>query len=136
MKVYSRKYCVTIFRVNKFKHNKKMPICRRFKPGQSGNPRVAPKKTSVFQIYFGKLGLSGTRRTSWEGNWIFWASKRFNTINGWSSFMIVYTKALEGQSWAINLIVDRTEGKPTQTIIQKDSNKPDFTKVEFVRFKR
>ena len=50
--------------------------------------------------------------------------------------MIVYTKALEGQSWATNLIVDRTEGKPTQTIIQKDSNKPDFTKVEFVRFKR
>ncbi|MBT3421198.1 MAG: hypothetical protein HOB17_12390 [Candidatus Marinimicrobia bacterium] len=122
---------------NRFKQTKKMPTGRRFKPGQSGNPKGRPKKDKCIPDLLRKIGEFQAPEELYDRVIEYFELPKDATLTMAEAVcMVVYMKALEGQSWAINFIVDRTEGKPAQTIIQTDSNKPDFTKVEFVRFKQ
>jgi len=50
--------------------------------------------------------------------------------------VIQIEKALAGDMPAVNFLTDRSEGRPAQTIIQKDSNKPDFTELKFITMKQ
>jgi hypothetical protein len=122
---------------NRFKQNKNMPTGRRFKPGVSGNPLGRPKKDKCIPDLLRKIGDYHAPEELHDRVIEYFELPNDTTLSMAEAVcMVVYMKAVEGQSWAINFIVDRTEGKPAQTIIQKDTNKPDFTKVEFVRFKQ
>ena len=122
---------------NRFKQNKIMPTGRRFKPGKSGNPKGRPKKDKCIPDILRKIGYYQAPDELHARVVEYFELPKDTTLSiAEAVCMVVYMKALEGQSWAINFIVDRTEGKPAQTIIQTDSNKPDFSKVEFVTFKQ
>ncbi|MBT4851329.1 MAG: hypothetical protein HON37_04580 [Candidatus Marinimicrobia bacterium] len=122
---------------NRFKQKKKMPTGRRFKPGKSGNPKGRPKKAKCIPDLLRKIGEYQAPEEIHDHVIEYFELPKDTTLSMAEAVcMVVYMKATEGQSWAINFIVDRTEGKPAQTIIQTDSNKPDFSKVEFVRFKQ
>ena len=104
------------------KTDKKQNKPHLFQPGQSGNPKGRPKGSTSLNELLKRIGAEDLPGTDWD--------KREAIMRK------VYKLAFEGKPWAVQFIADRTEGKPAQTVIQKDSNKPDFSEVEFVRFKQ
>ena len=77
----------------------------QFKPGVSGNPNGRPKGSQSIPDILRKIGDE-------EG-----------TTDGKSKLDVVLYKvfqyALEGKSWAVQFIADRTEGKAREYVEQK-----------------
>jgi hypothetical protein len=75
---------------------------RPFKKGQSGNPNGRPKKINTIPDILRKIGEE-------EG-----------AANGNTKLEVVMRKifqyALEGKSWAVQFIADRTEGKAIERL--------------------
>jgi len=83
---------------------------KQWKPGQSGNPKGRPKKPYCFADI-----LSAILKEVSEGN----VTKLEALLRE------VYNHALKGESWAVNFIADRLEGKPKAALeIQVDEPKP------------
>lgn len=119
------------------KQSKKMPTGKRFKPGQSGNPKGRPKKAKCIPDLLRKIGDYQTPAELQKSVIEYFELPKDTCVSMAEAVCLkVYMKAMEGQSWAINFIADRTEGKPAQTIIQEETNKPDFSKVKFIKLKQ
>ena len=85
-----------------------------FKPGQSGNPKGRPPKTRCIPDFLRNIGESELPPE-------IRASLRVPYIQQSSTFMdallrLTYVHALRGESWAVQFIAERTEGKPSQPI--------------------
>jgi len=81
---------------------------RPFKPGQSGNPLGRPKKGQAFTDILRQVGESSEKRTR--------AGKiRYNQALA----IKVWDKALKGTRWACELIYNRLDGKPVETVDAK-----------------
>ena len=79
---------------------------RGFVKGQSGNPKGRPPKQRCIPDILRKIG-----------------AETINTKDGTMPKMealmrMVFKSAVEGNSWAVNFIADRTEGKPVQKLIE------------------
>lgn len=83
-----------------------------FKKGQSGNPAGTPKDY--------KFQAALTRAIAQDDG------KKLRTAAD-----KLLTKAAEGEPWAINMLADRLDGKPTQAI---DAKVDASVTVEIVRF--
>jgi len=95
----------------------KKPI-HRFKPGESGNPRGRPKGSG--------RGIKDCLRRF--GEWqcpealldkmaaLFPRAKRDKLTVAEAVYLRVYVEALQGESWAVQFIAERTEGKVPQQV--------------------
>jgi hypothetical protein len=111
---------------------------RPFQKGTSGNPNGRPKKgDSMADICNELLSAKSIRLTitPQEGTPIKKLIKSQKSIRH-AVAVIQIEKALAGDMPAVNFLTDRSEGRPAQTIIQKDSNKPDFTELTFITMKQ
>jgi len=83
-----------------------------WKPGQSGNPKGRPKKVKFIPEILEKIAQE-------EG-----------TSDGMTKIEVVLRKvfqyALEGKSWAVQFIADRTEGKALQSVMNINIEEGDI----------
>ena len=87
-----------------------------FKKGQSGNPKGRPKKGLSWAEAFRELGEKKKIEicfTDKENKKVEWQYKSKTNLRK-AIVSIVYMHALKGDIKAIQLIVDRVEGKPIQ----------------------
>lgn len=88
-----------------------MPQGKPFKPGQSGNPHGRPKKIRHIPDILARITserLPPQHRAA--------IAKLFPEISNRPTFLeailrIVVQKALKGESWAVEFVAERTEGK-------------------------
>ena len=79
---------------------------RKFKPGQSGNPKGRPPKVKCIPDILRKIGEEpGTESGDMT---------KLDVV-----MHKVFKFAVEGRPWAVQFIADRTEGKPIATIEQE-----------------
>uniref|UniRef100_A0A6M3IGT4 DUF5681 domain-containing protein n=1 Tax=viral metagenome TaxID=1070528 RepID=A0A6M3IGT4_9ZZZZ len=84
------------------KSKRKMPQGNPWKPGQSGNPAGRPKKINTIPDILRSIGEEeGTR----DGKYT-----KLDVV-----MRKVFEFALDGKSWAVQFIAERTEGKVTET---------------------
>ena len=89
----------------------------KWRPGQSGNPNGRPKSKTISEMLLAigteeiqsDLFLSQDIKNKFKK-----AGSDATKIN--AVLRMVYMHALKGQSWAVNFIADRTEGKAPETI--------------------
>lgn len=111
---------------------------RPFTKGTSGNPKGRPKKgDSMADVCNEILNAKSIRLTITpeEGSPIKKIIKSQKSIRH-ALAVVQVEKALAGDMAAANFLADRSDGRPAQTVIQKDSNKPDFTELKFITMKQ
>ena len=87
----------------------------RWKPGESGNPSGRPKATRSIPDILRKIALE-------EGG-------KDGMLKIEVVLRKVYQYALEGKSWAVHFIADRTEGKALQSILTLSIDEEDIDGV-------
>jgi len=79
-----------------------------WKPGKSGNPAGRPPKGKCFPDLIRRFGAEVMEITI--------KKKKRKFTREEALIILLWERALAGQPWAINTILERTEGKPTQPI--------------------
>lgn len=103
---------------------------KRFRRGQSGNPNGRPKgsrnvSTALTEM-LSAVAPDVVRKAEFVKS--FARSRKKATIADAVAMRIVYEGVVNGQSWALKEICDRTEGKPRQSV--KFEIPPEPTPVE------
>ena len=79
-----------------------------FKPGQSGNPKGRPPKVRCIPDILRKIGEEEGTKDGQE--------TKLDVV-----MRKVFKYALDGKSWAVQFIADRTEGKAVERVMQDGS---------------
>lgn len=94
----------------------------RWVKGQSGNPLGRPKKTKSISDILNKIGsmaLTEEARGIIKNPW----AKQAVTFEQ-AIMRVTYVMALRGESWAVQFIAERTEGKAVQAFDIMSDNGP------------
>lgn len=95
--------------------NSRYKIKPQWKPGQSGNPNGRPPKVKYIPDILQKLGKEGIPdelKAKFER-----LPSILNSPDCLTALLrLVYIHALRGESWAVQFISERTEGKAVQPI--------------------
>ena len=109
-----------------------------FKPGQSGNPNGRPSNVNTFSNTARELLAADEINITWSLN----GKPKTLNVKGNKDFYhglvaALIMEGLKGNVQAIRELVDRTEGKPLQTIITSEVNELDnLTDAELKRKNR
>ncbi len=95
---------------------KKTPAGKKFKPGQSGNPKGRPPSVRYIPDILKKIG----RETITQEKLLTQIRDYFPEVKEVTFqeavLRMAYLYAIQGKAWAIEFIAERTEGKVPQTI--------------------
>ena len=110
----------------------------KFKPGISGNLKGRPKKGDAWADIANELLASRSIIITLTNSKGEKKKQHLKTTKSFRHAIILsqIKAAISGDTRAQKELVDRSEGRPAQTIVQKDSNKPDFTDLKFVTMKQ
>ncbi len=97
------------------KKQRSLANLKKFKPGQSGNPKGRPKTDKCIPDILRRLGCVKPPEEILEDVKTYFPElKNFTWLEALQCQAFIY--AFKGNSWAFHYIADRTEGKPIQKI--------------------
>lgn len=117
--------------IDKQRQNKGLDNLVKWKPGQSGNPKGRPPLGKSIPDMLRRFGEWQCPDSLVKKMQTLFPDAKELTVQE-AVYLRVYTEALQGESWAVQFIADRTEGKVPQGIVG-DNDGPVAVNVTFTK---